>query len=104
MNPVIKNKNNYKNPILSIEDKVGDYVMLYVVHKKGESSPDHTHPWEHQAYITTGEGVLVCNGEEYPIKEGDCILVPANHRHQFINRGEKNLERVTVNPRNSVEN
>ena len=36
MNPVIKNKNNYKNPILSIEDKVGDYVMLYVVHKKGK--------------------------------------------------------------------
>ena len=59
------------------------------------------HPVKH---ITTGEGVLVCNGEEYPIKEGDCILVPANHRHQFINIGEKNLERVTVNPRNSVEN
>ena len=91
MNPVIKNKNNYKNPILSIEDKVGDYVMLYV-------------QWEHQAYITKGEGVLVCNGQEYPIKEGDCILVPANQRHQFINTGEKNLERVTVNPRNSVEN
>ena len=104
MKPVIKNIFNFNNPILSVEDGVGEYVMLYVIHKKGESSPDHTHSWEHQAYITKGEGLLVCDGKKYPIKEGDAILVPSGERHQFINTGDDNLERVTVNPKKSVEN
>ena len=77
-------------------------MMLYVKHAPGESSPDHVHEWEHQAFITEGAGVLVCAGKEYPITAGDAVLVPRGVRHQFINTGAVPLHRVTVNPIESV--
>jgi mannose-6-phosphate isomerase-like protein (cupin superfamily) len=78
--------------------------MLYVKHAPGEASPDHTHEWEHQAFITEGAGVLVFGGKEFPITEGDAVLVPGGIRHQFINTGDVPMNRVTVNPIESVQN
>ena len=101
--PVIRNEQGNSNPLLGPGDGVSSYVMLYVKHAPGESSPDHTHEWEHQAFITEGSGILVCGGKEYPVKTGDAVLVPSGVRHQFINTGDVPLHRVTVNPVESVK-
>lgn len=103
MEPVIKNAEGNSNPLLGPGDGVSTYVMLLVQHKPGESSPDHVHPWEHQAFITEGAGVLTVEGKEYPIKTGDAILVPGSSRHQFTNTGDVLLSRVTINPVESVQ-
>lgn len=104
MEPVIRNEQESSNPVLGPDDGVSSYVMLYVKHAPGEASPDHTHAWEHQAFITEGAGVLVCGGKEYPITAGDAVLVPGGIRHQFINTGDVPMNRVTVNPIESVQN
>lgn len=101
--PVIRNFKAHKNPLLGAQDGVSTYVMLYVRHAPGESSPDHIHPWEHQAFITEGSGVLVCDGKDYPISTGDAVLVPGGVRHQFKNTGTVTMSRVTVNPVESVQ-
>ena len=90
MDPVIKNFDGRRNPILGPDDGVPNYVMLYVRHEPGGSSAHHTHAWEHQAFITEGEGILWCDGKEYPIKQGDAVLVPPNsgaplHQHRYRN-------------------
>ena len=74
MEPVIRNEQGASNPLLGPADGVSTYVMLYVKHEPGESSPDHVHDWEHQAFITEGSGILVFGGEEYPIKTGDAVI------------------------------
>ncbi len=101
--PVIRNFKDRKNPLLGAQDGVSTYVMLYVQHGPGEATPDHTHPWEHQAFITEGAGVLFCGGREYPIAAGDAVLVPGGVRHQFRNTGAVTMSRVTVNPIESVQ-
>lgn len=103
LEPVIKNYEGESNPILGPSDGAPNYVMLYVQHEPGGTSPGHTHPWEHQAFITEGSGVLWVEGTEYPIKQGDAVLVPPNVEHQFRNTGDVRLSRVTVNPLSSVE-
>lgn len=103
MEPVIKNAEGNSNPLLGPGDGVSNYVMLFVQHKPGESSPDHIHPWEHQAFITEGAGVLTVDGKEYPVKTGDAVLVPGGIRHQFTNTGTVMMSRVTVNPIESVQ-
>ncbi len=103
MGPVIRNFEGNSNPLLGPGDGVSTYVMLYVQHGPGESSPDHTHPWEHQAFITEGAGVLIFDGEEFPVKAGDAVLVPGGVRHQFKNTGSVPMNRVTVNPIESVQ-
>ncbi len=102
MEPVIRNHKGAKNPILGPQDGVPNYVMLYVQHAPGGSSPRHKHPWEHQAFIVEGSGILWCDGQEYPIGPGDAVLVPPNAEHYFKNTGTTTLSRVTVNPLSSV--
>jgi len=96
--PVIRNFEGASNPLLGPGDGVSSYVMLYVRHEPGSSSPDHVHPWEHQAFITEGAGILTCDGVKYPVKAGDAVLVPGGVPHQFTNTGEVMMSRVTVNP------
>ncbi len=50
MDPVIRKAEGSKNPVLGPSDGVPNYVMLYVQHPPGGSSPHHTHAWEHQAF------------------------------------------------------
>lgn len=103
MEPVIKNFEGNSNPVLGPNDGVPNYVMLYVQHEPHGSSAQHTHPWEHQAFITEGAGVLWVEGTEYPIKKGDCVLVPPGREHQFRNTGDVPMCRVTVNPLSSMQ-
>ena len=102
MEPVIKNREGSTNPVLGPDDGVPNYVMLYAEHEPGGSSPFHTHPWEHEAFIIEGSGTLTCDGEIYPIRKGDAVLVPPGSEHQFTNTGSEVLIRVTVNPLSSV--
>ena len=71
MIPVIKNKNDFDNPVLNTTDGVPTVVSLYHDHKPGESSKHHSHDWEHQVYITRGTGILWVDEVEYQIKKGD---------------------------------
>lgn len=103
MEPVIKNAEGNSNPLLGPADGASNYVMLLVQHKPGESSPDHVHAWEHEAFITEGSGVVAVDGKDYPVKTGDAILVPGGSRHQFTNTGDVMMSRVTVNPIDSVQ-
>lgn len=40
--------------------------------------------------IETGEGKVIMNGEEKPVKDGDAIFVPAGTEHNVINTSAKN--------------
>ncbi len=35
--------------------------------------------------IEAGEGKVILNGEEHPIKDGDAIIIPAGTQHNVIN-------------------
>ena len=43
------------------------------------------------------------DGTNYPIKQGDFVLIPPNADHYFENTGESVLSRVTFNPLESEE-
>lgn len=47
--------------------------------------------------IEAGEGKLVMDGEEHPIKDGDAIVVPAGTRHNVMNvSADKPLQLYTL--------
>ena len=52
-------------------------------------------------YITQGKGVVWVDGKEYPIEEGDFVLVPPNSLHHFKNTTKTTLTRITFNPKES---
>jgi len=56
------------------------------------------HPSVDQFFrIEEGEGKVVLNGEEHPIKNGDAVVVPAGTQHNVINTSaEKQLKLYTI--------
>jgi quercetin dioxygenase-like cupin family protein len=65
------------------------------------SHPDtggHTHRWEHVVYILEGRASIVCGGKEYPVSQGDAVLVPPDVLHQWRNTTNAHMKRVTFNP------
>lgn len=57
-----------------------------------------THPNVDQFFrVEEGEGKVILNGEEYPIKNADAIVVPAGTEHNVINASaEKPLKLYTI--------
>ncbi len=98
MKPVIKSYKKFSNPVLGVQDGVPTVISLYHDHKPGETSEQHEHNWEHQAFILTGTGVVFVDGQEYPIESGDFVLIPPDSFHYFKNTGLVTLSRVTFNP------
>lgn len=70
-------------PIIGPGDGAPNYTMLYRGLAPGESSPPHSHVWEHQAFILEGSCTFTCDGKDYRVTEGDAVLVPPNLEHTW---------------------
>lgn|SRR5512138_375817 len=49
----------------------------------GRGVPLHTHPGNHILIVTSGEGRLIFNGEEFALRAGVLYLVPGSVPHQI---------------------
>jgi quercetin dioxygenase-like cupin family protein len=73
--------------------------MTYSEIYPDKTSSHHIHPWEHELFIIRGSGTLVCDGKEYPVKQGDAIFVPGNVDHYTLNNGGSGvIRRIEINP------
>src|SRR5262249_27332145 len=54
----------------------------------GGATTEHLHRTSEELYlVTAGEGLLVIDGEERAVGEGDCALIPPGARHKLFNTG-----------------
>jgi quercetin dioxygenase-like cupin family protein len=53
----------------------------------GGSTPDHSHPNEHENFIVSGSGEVMIEGSWHPVSGGDVVFVPPGVRHQYRNAG-----------------
>ena len=75
-----------------------NFVMRVFDLGPGSSSPYHTHDWEHEVLILSGEGVVVTEEGETPVKVDDAVFVPANEKHCFRNEGQDTFRFMCVVP------
>ena len=68
--------------VISPKDGAENFYMRIVEAQLGsEGPPLHHHDYEHEMYILEGEGTLVDDEGERPVKEGDVIYIPSNSNH-----------------------
>ena len=64
---------------------------LWRLHPGQESDPD-IHPDEDEIYyVVSGTGKLVLGDEEFVVKEGMTVFIPADVHHQSFNQGDEDL-------------
>jgi len=73
--------------LVALDDNPITCTLSYSRIEPGKTSSHHIHPWEHEIYIIKGSGTLICDGKEYPVKEGDAMFIPGNVDHYTLNNG-----------------
>ena len=64
----------------------------------GHSTPHHSHWWEHEVFVLSGEGVVKTEDGYVHIGQGSTVFVPGGEMHQFQNRGDSVLRFICLIP------
>jgi len=63
----------------------------------GEEIGMEVHPDNDQFFrFDQGEGKVIVDGNEYEVKDGDAVLVPAGAEHNVVNTGSEPLRFYTI--------
>jgi len=57
---------------------------------------DEVHTVDQILNFTSGKGLATVNGKDQEVNAGDIVVVPAGTQHQFVTKGDKPLELITV--------
>ncbi len=92
---------NFENPtpgephrpeILTSEDNANDLGGMFGLLVPGSQVPYHYHTKRESVIVAiSGEAIEVKDGEEFAIKAGDIIFIPAGVKHTTINRSDKDF-------------
>jgi len=76
----------------------GKHLQLVLMSLKvGEEIGAEIHPGNDQFFrFESGSGKCVIDGNDYKVKEGDVIIVPAGAKHNVINIGVNELKMYTL--------
>ena len=70
--------------LITGEDGAQNFALrLFEIEPFG-NTPFHTHAWEHEVYIISGNGKIRRESDFVDIAPGTAILVPANEKHSFV--------------------
>src|SRR5512139_3178664 len=70
------------------EDGAPVYASRLIEVAPGRSTPDHTHPFEHENFILEGTGKVRINDVWHELGSGYVVFVPPGARHRYVNSGQ----------------
>lgn len=74
------------------------FVMRVFEVGPGRSTPLHSHWWEHEVFVLSGEGVVNSKEGAQPVGEGTVVYVEPEEEHCFVNTGGDILRFICVVP------
>jgi quercetin dioxygenase-like cupin family protein len=89
--------------VVGKSDGAENFFMRIFEIKPAGYTPKHTHDWEHEIFVHSGNGEVYANGNWYPLNADDAIFIPANEEHQIRNNGQDNLIFVCLIPSKAPE-
>ncbi|MDP7443374.1 MAG: cupin domain-containing protein [Candidatus Bathyarchaeota archaeon] len=84
--------------LLTEETGAPTFSMRQFTVTPGGSTPQHTHPWEHEAYILEGSGTILGGEEVEAVEAGTVVYIPPDELHQFKNTGDRELKFLCMIP------
>ena len=84
-------------------DQAPNFAMRQFEVAPGGHTPRHFHPYEHEVFVLSGEGIVIEGDREHPLTAGDVIYVAPNDVHQFRNTGKSPLKFLCLVPNASYD-
>jgi len=70
------------------KDGAPNFAMRRFVVAPGGVIGLHTHPWEHEVYIVSGNGEVLGEEENKAVAKDSVVYVPKDERHGFRNSSQ----------------
>jgi len=74
------------------------FALRVFVVAPGESTPAHTHWWEHEVYVLSGHGEVMGDEGTVAITPDTAVYIAPEEGHCFINTGSEPLRFVCCIP------
>jgi len=84
--------------LIGKDDGAPTFAMRLFELAPGGHTPLHRHPHEHEVFVLSGHGVVLCEGEPSPIGSEDAIFVPGGKEHCFENTSDAPLRFLCLVP------
>ncbi|MFH0822879.1 MAG: cupin domain-containing protein [Pseudomonadota bacterium] len=89
--------------VIGKKDGAENFCMRVFEIAEGGMSPRHSHAWEHEVFIHSGEGEAYGNGRWNPVESGKVVFIPGGEEHQLRNTGKGKLIFVCLVPSSAPE-
>ena len=88
----------FRRDVIGADDgALSSRMSVYEV-EPGSSTLSHSHPWEHEAFILSGRGVMLSGEKETQIAKDSVIFIAPDEHHSFVNNSNEPLRYVVVTP------
>ena len=84
--------------LIGEDDGAPNFAMRHFEVEPGGVTPYHDHPWEHEAFILGGSGVVKGPDHETAVGPGDVVYMPPDETHCFRNTGAETLSFICMVP------
>jgi quercetin dioxygenase-like cupin family protein len=64
----------------------------------GYNTPHHSHSWEHEVFVLSGQGIVKTEQGDQSLVDGTTVFVPGGEMHQFQNTGDEVLRFICLVP------
>ena len=88
--------------LIGENDGAPNFAMRQFTLEPGGHTPRHIHPYEHEVFVIEGEGIIVENDIELPLRAGDVVFVKPDDVHQFRNTGSAPLKFLCLIPNSAA--
>ena len=87
-----------KREVINADDGAPHFCMRVFDVEPGSSTPAHSHGWEHEVFILSGQGVVKGEQGESQIAKESVVFIPPDEHHYFKNNGNEVLRFICVIP------
>jgi len=85
--------------VIAEEDGAPHFIMRVFELEPDGYTPLHSHEWEHEVFILSGEGKVTSAEGKHKVRADDVVFVPGNEMHQFRNIGEQPFKFICLIPK-----
>jgi quercetin dioxygenase-like cupin family protein len=88
--------------LVSERDGAPNFAMRQFEVAAGGFTPKHSHPYEHEVFVLSGEGIVLEGDREHAIRAGDVVYIAPDEIHQFRSMGPGSLKFLCLVPNSSA--
>jgi quercetin dioxygenase-like cupin family protein len=87
-----------KRIVIGTKDGYDGFLRVFTI-AVGGHSPYHSHPWFHATYILEGEGKVVIDGKDHPVRAGSAAYIEGGKMHNLVNTGTGPFRFICIVPK-----